>query len=93
MKDLQTAIADYYQAQGNTLDVVNTMCPSVIEEIDLPQEGNSEGDVRLITSTGHYYIFDGGKWNFLLANDITGESFVIATDEEIEQALRAGENG
>lgn len=82
MKDLQVAIANYYA--NKAIDPVVSIKPSVQE---LPSTAN-EGDCR--ECQGVYYIYDSGQWNELDVGN-TEADFEWATDEEVLQMLKEGE--
>ena len=88
MKDLQIAITDYYASKNTQQDPTITMRPSVET---LPQTGNEEGDVRFQESDSTYYVFDNGVWNKLeTGSDMSGD-VEFATDDELMEMLKQGE--
>lgn len=91
MKDLQSAIADYYKEKDTVGETVYTMCSSVETQSELPEYDNEEGDVRYVKDSSTYYIYDSVQWNLLLSTPIDQENYTFATEEEILEALKAGE--
>ena len=88
MKDLQIAITDYYASKNTQADPTITMRPSVET---LPETGNQEGDVRFQENENTYYVFDNGVWNKLeIGSDMSGD-VEFATDDELMEMLKQGE--